>query len=179
MKTTVLVDAEALARVVADWVAHGGRDRFDALGWNDIRALTPAPDGDAVAVPGEDGDGHGGLLRQLGRATKLWDEARIERDAAVAEIEEAWRLLGGRPDVDDDPEVSALPDALRVSLQYERDQTEFVRAVCDAAIADRDRLRVALALSEARQRVAPIVDREREAAGEKPNPTLREDDDGS
>jgi hypothetical protein len=33
-----------------------------------------------------------------------------------------WKVIGGRPEDDADPEVKNLDDAVRVTLQYERDQ---------------------------------------------------------
>jgi len=46
-----------------------------------------------------------------------------------------WDAIGGEPEDDADPEVRELDDAVRATIQYERDQTEQARSVIDMAKA--------------------------------------------
>jgi hypothetical protein len=61
---------------------------------------------------------------------------------AQATIANVWNVIGGEPDNDEDPEVRELEDAVRVSLEYERDKVEDLKeeiAAREAVIADLER----------------------------------------
>lgn len=79
------------------------------------------------------------------RSPGLLSRALTELRLVNAECDAAWRALGVDPDEpNDDPDVEHLSDAIRVSLQHERDQIDDLHSALAAASADRDRAREAL-----------------------------------
>lgn len=67
-----------------------------------------------------------------------------ELERVKAEMTETWNVIGGPPEhPEEDPEVSTLPAAVRVTLEYEREQLALAREHLKAVEKERDDYKLA------------------------------------
>lgn len=97
---------------------------------------TPA---DIIACLDENPDVAAEVWRYLTESQGLKDTLTSERDEAHRQLTETWNVIGGPPEhPEEDPEVSTLPAAVRVTLEYEREQLALAREHLKIAEQERD-----------------------------------------
>ena len=97
---------------------------------------TPA---DIIACLDANQDVAAEVWRYLTESQGLKDTLTSERDEAHRQLTETWNVIGGPPEhPEEDPEVSTLPAAVRVTLEYEREQLALAREHLKIAEQERD-----------------------------------------